>query len=213
MLPKSRWHGVKKRTPALSFFFFSSTNNSCTKAIVIFSPVSNLIDVVFGKFSDPRVTSRFLGPYPSVHHNTLPGVAAAAVVRVATGHRVSAVALRPALELSRFLLFSVYLSVHWLARLCLEHREEGIDSQQSSPRTRQPQTTEKNVCQKKGQSYDKAIFQMNRGLHHLGNKNVSKSTSYLLSIDSKTRFIEWYAKPSQAPTLQKREMTQKERLC
>ncbi len=60
----------------------------------------------------------------------------------------------------------------------------------------QPQTTDTKVCQKRselGQS------KMDRGFYHL--KNVLRSSSYLLPLASKTSFTEWYAKPSQAPTL------------
>jgi hypothetical protein len=54
------------------------------------------------------------------------------------------------------------------------------------------------MCQK-GQTWDRAILQMDRGLDHL--KNVLESTSNLLLLVSKTNFTEWYARPSQAPTL------------
>jgi hypothetical protein len=61
------------------------------------------------------------------------------------------------------------------------------------------QTTGTIVCQK-GQSLDRAILKMNRGLYHL-EKNVLESTLYLLPLASKNSFTKWYAKPSRAPTL------------
>jgi hypothetical protein len=56
-------------------------------------------------------------------------------------------------------------------------------------------------CVNKGQSWDKAILDMDRGLYHLLEKNLLVPTSYLLPLASKTSFTEWYANPSRAPTL------------
>jgi hypothetical protein len=51
---------------------------------------------------------------------------------------------------------------------------------------------------KKGQSWDRAIFQKDRGLYRLKKKVLDESTSLLLPLASTTSSAEWYAKPLRA---------------